>query len=218
MRKPRPRAEAAREPVTGIVSFHPQRGAIITLAPVPRGTWKYRGGKDSDWREVARVDVLVHSGQPEPVAGQWLPAGFLWGDTSVQVSGMGLFHQVYGPLERRCADCGTRFVWPAAVQKHLYEVERAHVDTVAKRCRACATVRRTLEKARTAYAAAIAATKHGTTAQSQLALARATLAVLDAGGRANLDRAIAAARAARRSGSGPAADVLEAKLVARRSP
>jgi hypothetical protein len=48
MKKPRPKAESPRAPVTGIVSFHPQRGAIVTLEPVVPMLWKYRGGKDSE--------------------------------------------------------------------------------------------------------------------------------------------------------------------------
>ena len=230
MKKPRPKAERAkarpstREPAgaeratrTGIVSFHPQRGGALTLAPVPPGHGKYKGGKDSDWREIARVDVHVYSGdRPEPVPGQALPTGYLWGDPSMQVSGMGMFHQVYGPLDRRCVACGTHFVWPASAQKDLYEVERAHVNTIANHCRACARARRVLEQARVTYAAAIAVAKDATTAEPSLALARATLAVLDAGGRANLERAIGAIRRARRLGAGAAADALDAKLRARR--
>lgn len=204
------------ERTTGIVSFHPQRGATLTLEPVPRGHWKYRGGKDGDWREVARVDVMSYGGTPEPLPGQKLPKGFLWGDTSVQVSGMGMFHHVYGPLERRCIECGTDFVWPAAAQKDLYEVKRAHVDTIAKRCRACARVKNQLEEARASYAAAIEAATNATTAKPHLELARATLVVLDRGGRANVDRAIAACRRARRLGASGTADALEQKLVARR--
>ena len=202
------------ERTTAIVSFHPQRGGILTLDPVPRPTWKYRGGKDSDWYVVKCVVVMSHNGNLKPVAGQTLPKGFLFGDPSVQVSGMGMFHQIYGPLDRRCVECGTHFVWPAAAQKKLYEVVRAHVNTVKNRCHDCAKAKDGLERARVAYAAAIEAAKDATTAKPHLELARMTLALLDAGGRANLERAISSCRKARRLGG--SADELEAKLAARR--
>lgn len=218
MKRPRPRAERVA-PITdaiGILSFHPQRGAIVTREPVVPMLWEYRGGKNSDWREVARVEVILQGRRAIAIPGQPLPKGFLWGDLGKQVFGMGGGHVVFGPREHTCADCGARFPWPAKAQKELYEDKRAHTDVIAKRCRACARARGRLETARATYAAAVEAAKGATTATPHLELARATLAVLEAGGRANLDRAIAACRKARRLGAVAKADALEASLVARR--
>ena len=47
------------------------------------------GGKDADWREVARVAVITVNGQVRPAPEQRPPAGFLWGDPDRQRFGLG---------------------------------------------------------------------------------------------------------------------------------
>jgi hypothetical protein len=41
---------------------HPQRGTMLAEEPVPPGCRRYRGGKDSEWREVAVVEVVAVNG------------------------------------------------------------------------------------------------------------------------------------------------------------
>jgi hypothetical protein len=196
----------------GIVSFHPQRGGMVTIDPVPRSCRRYRGGKDSDWREIARVEVVMSGRAPLVVAGQSLPKGYLWGAVEKQVFGMGGGHAVYGPLENRCSDCGAAFVLSARAQQHMYEVLRLHVDTQGKRCLTCGRKRRALEEARVAYAAAVTAAEGATTAKPFLDLARTTLEVVLAGGKARIERGIASCRRARKLGAGEIADRTEARL------
>jgi hypothetical protein len=197
----------------GIVSFHPQRGGLVTIGPVPRSCRSYRGGKDSDWREIARVEVVMSGTAHQVVPGQKLPKGFLWGAVDKQVFGLGGGHEVYGPLEGKCRDCGEMFVHSARAQQHMYEVLRLFVDTKAVRCQRCAKNRRALEAARVAYAAAVIAADGATTANPFLDLARTTLDVVRAGGKAQIERAIASCRRARRLGAGAIADRLEAQLA-----
>ena len=200
------------EAVLAIVSFHPQRGGMVSLEPVAPALWKYKGGRDSDWRHITRVYVIRGGGV---VPGQALPKGFLWGDLSKQnftVSG----HMLYGPIEKTCRDCGEPFVWSARAQQQLYEVARAFTDVFAKQCRTCARKRNKLEAARKAYAAALAAAEGALAPKPHLDVARATLELVKAGGKARLDRAIGHCRKARRLGAGPFADRIEAQLIARR--
>jgi len=200
-------------PIWGQVWFHPQRGGIVTVEPVPPGCMRYRGGKDSDWREIARVQVTTDR---VPLPGQKLPKGFLWGDPERQAYGMGGPEMLYGPLEKVCRDCKISFVFGARSQQHLYETLGLYIDITAVRCRACARAHRVIEVKRVAYAAAIHAADGATTAKPHLALARATLELVRAGGRGSFDRAIASCRRARRFGAAESADQLEAALVALR--
>jgi hypothetical protein len=124
---------------------------------------------------------------------------------------------VYGPLEKVCGECKAPFVFGARAQQHMYEVLRLHVDATAKRCQGCARKRRALEDARAAYAAALKAAEGATTAKPHLDVAKATLDLVMAGGRAGIDRAIGACRRARRLGAGKSAARLEAKLITRRA-
>ncbi len=200
----------------GIVSFHPQRGGALTLEPVRPSLWKYRGGKDSDWRHITRCYVIIQGPRVRVAPGQNLPKGFLWGDTDKQVCGMDGGHQIFGPLELTCSDCGEPFVLPARAQQQLYEVARAYISTIAKRCHPCARRANKLQAARKAYAAAVAEAEGAMSPEPHLALGRATLELLKAGGKARIDRAIASVRKARRFGAGEVADRLEAVLIARR--
>jgi len=210
------RGRAARPPDSwGQVWFHPQRGAVVVTEAVNPGCMRYRGGNDGDWRDVARVKMTSTDRHAEPMRGERLPAGFLWGDPAKQAYGMGGPEQIYGPLEKRCRDCGNDFVFTARAQQQLYETLGVFIDVTAVRCRTCARKRRDVEAKRVAYAAAIHAAEGATTAKPLLALARATLALVQAGGRGSLDRAIACCRKARRLGA--AADALEAALVALRA-
>lgn len=209
------RARSTEHPI-GIVSFHPQRGGTVTLEPIRPSLWKYRGGKDSDWRHITRCYVIIEGQWARVAPGQKLPKGFLWGDTDKQVFGLGGGHQIFGPLELRCRDCGAPFVLPARAQQQLYEVARAYIDTIAKRCRTCARKVKKLEAARAAYAAALAEADGAPTWKPHLAVGRTTLELLKAGGKARLDRAIGSVRKARKLGAGELADRLEAQLIARR--
>jgi hypothetical protein len=62
------RRRANRPELIGIVSFHLQRGAVLSIEPVPPGQWSYRGGKDADWRVVARVGTGRSSGRAASAA------------------------------------------------------------------------------------------------------------------------------------------------------
>lgn len=209
------RAKTSDDPI-GIVSFHPQRGGTVTLEPVRRSLWSYRGGRDSDWRHITRCYMIIEGQWARVAPGQTLPKGFLWGDTEKQRFGMGGGHQVFGPLELTCRVCGVAFVLPARAQQQLYEVAGAFIDTLAKRCRPCARKVNKLEAARKAYATALAEADGALSPKPHLALGRATLELLKAGGKARMDRAIASVRKARRLGAGEVADRLEAQLIARR--
>lgn len=209
------RARSPDDPI-GIVSFHPQRRGTVTLEPIHPSLWRYRGGKDSDWRHVTTVYMTTGGCRPQVVPGQKLPKGYLWGETDKQVFGMGGGQQIFGPLELTCRDCGAAFVLPARVQQHLYEVARAYIDTMARRCQPCARKVNKLEAARKAYAAVLAKADGALTWQPHLAVARATIELLKAGGKVNLDRAIGIVRKARKLGAGELADRLEAQLIARR--
>jgi putative zinc ribbon protein len=209
------RAAAAK--TYGTVWFHPQRGGALTIEPVPPGYSRYRGGPGEAWRTIARVEVSTLGGTVRPLPGQKLPKGYLWGSPEQQEFGLGYGHQVYGPLEKRCSDCGAAFVWPARAQQHLYEVIRVHVDVTAKRCRSCARKRKQIEDARTVYAQALAAADGATTPKPYLEVARATLELVELGGRAGIERAIGSCRRARRLGAGAVADQLEARLRAVRA-
>ena len=200
----------------GYVSFHPQRGGIVTLEPVNPMLWRYRGGRDSDWRHVTKVYVTREGRAARVVPGQALPKGFLWGDTTKQRYGMGGGVQIFGPLELRCRDCGVTFEYPARAQQRLYEVAQAYIDTIPKRCGPCARRANKLEAARAAYAKALAEADGADGWKPLLDVGRATLELLKAGGKARLDRAIGAVRKARKLGAGDVADRLEAQLIARR--
>lgn len=88
----------------------------MSREPVDPRRDKYRGGRDSNWREIAQVRVTSVAGAPEPVAGQSLPPGFLWADPTKQFLGFGAPRLVYGPLEKRCRQCAAAFVFTAKAQ------------------------------------------------------------------------------------------------------
>jgi hypothetical protein len=210
MSKPKSRSRTKPRAVASVRAwFHPQRGGMLTKDKVAPGCLRYRGGSDGDWREIASLD-LDELGCVIP--GQRLPRGFLWADPARQSYGLGGAQVFYGPLERTCRDCGDMFLLPAAAQRHLYETLGLFVDKLAVRCQPCARRRRALEAKRAAYAAAVAAAAGATTAQPHLDFARAAIALVAAGGRASLDRAIASARHAQRLGAGASAERVERKL------
>jgi hypothetical protein len=210
MAKPKSSSKAKAPAVASVrASFHPQRGGVLTQDKVPPGCRRYRGGSDGDWREIACFD-LDELGRIIP--GQRLPRGFLWAEPERQHYGLGGAQPFYGPLDRTCRDCGDTFVLPATAQRHLYETLGLFVDTLAVRCQRCARRRRGLETKRTTYATALAAAAGATTAQPHLDLAHATIALVAAGGRASLDRAIGSARRAQRLGAGAPAESAERKL------
>lgn len=206
--------------------FHPRRGAIITTSPLRPDVLRYRGGEGSLWREVMKLRVELNEyQQPRPVAGQKLPRGFLWGEPAKQRFGMGGPEEVFGPLDKICRDCKEPFVYTAAAQKHLLEETGAFVDATAVRCLACSQRKQKLEQARRAHAAALdavaalasaAAPASDARAATYLAAARAALALLEAGGKTSLERAIGHARKARKLGA-KAGESVEQKLAARRA-
>ena len=196
--------------------FHPQRGTMLVDAPVLPGARRYRGGKDSDWREVAVVEVVAANGSWRPAPGQRPPRDFLWGDPEQQNFGMGGPEIVFGPLEKVCRDCGDTFVLTAREQKHLAETLRLFIDVTSIRCRSCRRAKLALERARAAYADALRAVERAPSAAAHLDVARAALAVVAAGGRAPLDRALGHCRRARKLGATTAAERVERKIAARR--
>jgi len=195
--------------------FHPQRGAILSKEPIAPGALRYRGGADSDWRDLARVTLVDGTTWYRVRApGATLPKGFLWGDPAKQSFGLGGPLYFYGPLHRICSDCREPFVFTAQAQRHLYETLRAFTDVTAKRCRACARKRHRLERARAAFAEALRTAGETSTAASHLAVAESVVELVAAGGRTSLDKAIGHARRARKLGAGAKATTrVEARLA-----
>ena len=206
----------ARTPAAEMATvwFHPQRGVLVSIDPLPPETFRYRGGADTDWRDVARIEVATdpHYGFI-PHAGQALPKGFLWGDPAKQLHGLGPPHWIYGPLERTCFECGDPFVFTAQAQRHLYERLRAFSDVTALRCRGCARKRHAIDRARAEYAEALRGVRAESTATTHLAVARAVVELVKAGGRASLDKAIGHARRAHKLGAGVGALKAEKQLI-----
>jgi hypothetical protein len=195
---------------------HPQRGAALVDGGHPGGYLHYRGGRDGDWRAIGMFEVVLVNGLVRPAPGTRPPNRFLWGDPERQVFGLGGPVLVFGPLDKVCRDCREPFVWTAREQKHLAETLRLFIDATTVRCGPCRRARLTLERARKVYAEALRAAETAPDAASCLAAARAAVDVVDAGGRASLERAVALCRRARRLGARSAADRLEEAIARRR--
>lgn len=141
---------------------------------------RYRGGADGGWRELKGLSVEQQRDGSFSTSGK-LPAGFVWGDPSRQVFGLGGPALVFGPLEKRCRDCGVVFVFTAEEQRHWYETLGFFLDATAVRCSSCRTKRRRLEQARRAWELALRAVD--STARSHVAVVEAGLTLLERGGR-----------------------------------
>lgn len=189
---------------------------MLVEGDLPRGCRAYRGGNDSDWREVASVDVIRVDGALRPSSSARPPRGFAWGDPGAQTYGLGGPELAFGPLDKVCCDCRARFVFTALEQKRLVETLRLFIDVTTVRCASCRRARVALEHARKAYADALRAGEAASGAAAQLAVARAILDLLDAGGRASLERAVACCRRARKLGAARAAERLEQRIASRR--
>ena len=182
-----------------MIYFHPQRGAVVTDKALNPRWRRYRGGADDAWRVVS-----------EP-----LPKGFLRGDPEKQSFGMGGPELVFGPLEKNCRECEREFVLPAAAQKRLLEDKGAFVDAIGVRCLACTQAKNRLRDLALRYQAALGEASHAPSAKTLLAAARAALALIDGGGSAPIERAIANARKAQRLGA-KANATIEALSAARK--
>jgi hypothetical protein len=69
---------------------HPRRGAILLDHDVPPEGRRIRGGIiTSEWREVARVEMISANGCRWVEPSQRPPKGFLWGDPERQISARG---------------------------------------------------------------------------------------------------------------------------------
>src|SRR6186997_3344178 len=136
------------------IFFHPQRGAVTSAGPINPICGRYRGGQDSGWNELKGVSVEVRADGTHEHQGR-LPAGFLWGDERRQFFGLGGPELVFGPLEKKCRECGKAFVFSAQEQRHWYEVLGFFIDATAVRCAACRAARRDLELARRRYEVAL---------------------------------------------------------------
>jgi hypothetical protein len=202
--------------VTGLW-FHPQRGACLSDDMPNPLMWERRGGSLGNWREVARVRVVETLAGQVPDPTQPPPKGFLWGDATKQHYGMGGAYPAYGPIQRICRTCGELFTWSARAQKQLYEVARANSDTIALHCQRCGRAANDREAKRQAYAAALRELEQQASADAHVAVAKAILELVKAGGRASLDRAVGHCSRARRLGRARSVDDLEAKLRALRT-
>ncbi len=192
---------------------HPQRGAILMDTDVPPEGRRIRGGIiSSEWREVARVEMIVENGQRWVEPSQRPPKGFLWGDPKRQVYGLNGAALVFGPIEKTCRDCRAPFVLTAHEQKHMAETLRLPTMITSVRCRACRRAKLELERARKAYADALGVAARTPTAATHLEVARTALAVISAGGRAPLDKAVAHCRRARSLGAAASADRIEQQI------
>lgn len=179
------------------IYFHPQRGAVVTDKPLNRLWRRMRGGPNDAWQVLS-----------EP-----LPQGFVRGDPEKQRFGMGGPELVFGPLERTCRECKRTFTWPAVAQKRLLEDGGAWIDAVQVRCLACTKRRGALARAKRAYDDALVACDEAPAAKTFLAAANAALALLHAGGKAPIPKALALARKAQRAGAKDA-DALVKRLRA----
>lgn len=221
MTRARPRKDKTRSglrpgEVAAWLWHHPQGGAAISTDEGRPRYWAHYYTASSGGRLVGPVRLATSGSHYVIAFGETPPKGFLWGDPSKQKYGIGGGFIVYGPIERRCRDCKALFIWPAAAQKHLFETIGATVDTIANRCHPCARARRALESARAAYAEALRELD-ATSAAAHLRVAKAVLAVLEAGGRASIDRAIGHCTRARRLGAASSVDAVERSLRARRA-
>lgn len=167
------------------VFFHPQRGAFLAPEAIDARVARYRGGADGGWLELKGVRVEQKKDGTFSTSGK-LPAGFLWGDPSRQVFGLGGPALVYGPLEKRCRDCGVDFVFTAEEQRHWYETLGFFLDSTAVRCSSCRTKRRKLEQARRAWELALKGVD--STAKSHVAVVEAGLTLLERGGQAKHEK------------------------------
>jgi hypothetical protein len=184
---------------------------------MPTHNWARDGFPLTPWTNVATLELEPDDrGYYRITTGQKLPKSFLWGDPTNQIYGWGGPSLVYGPMELRCTTCRDRFVWSARAQKHLFETIAAHGDTIATQCRPCAQRRRALEDARASYAAALTACKEAPTGPAHAKVAASMLALLEAGGRVSLDKAIGHCTRARKLGVTRGVAATERDLRARR--
>lgn len=192
------------------VFFHPQRGAFLSGEAINARVARYRGGADDGWRELKGVRVEQQKDGTFSTAGK-LPEGFLWGNPSRQVFGLGGPAVVYGPLEKRCRDCAVDFVFTAEEQRHWYETLGFFLDATAVRCSGCRTKRRRLEQARRTWELALVGVD--VTAASHVAVVEAGLALIERGGQVKREKLLMHLARARKLG----ADVkgLREKLVLR---
>lgn len=195
------------------VFYHPQRGVFLSPGPIEPMCARYRGGSDTDWRELTPVEVELRGGRSyRPAPGQRLPRGFLWGDPSRQMYGMGGPVNIFGPLERSCRTCHEAFVFTAQEQRHWHEELGFYIDATAVHCRPCRTARQRLESARRAYELALRAAKAVSCAENHLAVARAAVKLIGAGGSAPIDKALGHCTRARRLGAAASADRVSESL------
>lgn len=167
------------------VFFHPQRGAFLSVEAINARVARYRGGADDGWRELKGVQVEQQKDGGFSTSGT-LPAGFVWGDPSRQVFGLGGPAHVFGPLEKRCRDCKVDFVFTAEEQRHWYETLGFFLDATAVRCSSCRTKRRRLEQARRGWELALRAVDP--TAKSHVAVVEAGFTLLERGGQVNREK------------------------------
>lgn len=200
------------------VWYHPQLGVKIRIER-PVHTWKVDGLPLQPWTHVANLDTIVRpNGGYDIVPGQSLPRGYLWGDPSKQKYGLGGPYLAYAPIERRCWKCKDMYTWSASAQKHLYETISVWTDKTATLCQPCARKRRALEDARARYSKSLAVLEHAPSGAAHAQVARDMLELLEAGGRASLDKAIGHCTRARKLGAGNAVMAVETALRARRKP
>lgn len=111
----------------------------------------------------------------------------------------------YEDIERECLQCGERFVFSGAEQKHWYEVLKFHFDSTAIRCKACRRKRRSLKLIERQVAVVRERIERAPDDPApRLELARALVLLRADTGRGSMNDAIAAARRARKlAGSSP---------------
>lgn len=207
-------ADAASSPLTVGLWYHPQHGAQIATQR-PSWSWSVDGLPVVAWTEVMQLAATTEHGTFRVIPGQKLPKGYLWGNPSMQKYGLGGPFLVYAPIERRCHACKEMYIWSARAQKHLYETIGVWIDKTAKHCQSCARERRAREEARAAYATALAELAATPSGAAHATVATTMLAILEAGGRVSLEKAIGHCTRARRLGDTSIASV-EAALRARR--
>ena len=162
------------------------RRASVTCRWCP-GRWFFRDGRehtfwdyDADWK-------------PE------LPDGAVRGDIRKQVFCCAFPHFYYVDITETCIQCHEDFVFSAREQKYWYERLQFNLYARAVRCPTCRRRQRTEKALATALSEAVAAVRDDPDDGAALVwLAEATAHFAERRGEGDLNRAIAAARKARK--------------------
>lgn len=103
-----------------------------------------------------------------------IPGTAIVADPSRQ-TGTGFPNTHYYDIERKCRDCGRRFIFYAVEQRHWYEELQFPVDADCIRCVPCRKRSQTLEQLKARYEALSVAASRSVADELEMALARLDL-------------------------------------------